>query len=279
MEKGKRKEELNWFIRLFTLGDRFDLRDFYDRLKKSTVEFAVIFFGILMSFGVEQQWGKSEEREDSIENLNNLKNEIEEMIAYTDGYKENIILAYELFTEQYYRWEEKNENIFIQYYQDSSYVIPFELYSNRNPFNPPRVTYDAIKLDGTFRLLDDSVGRLMTDIYDGTNLKYLIENSSVEEQKFIDQFNERVNYKWIYDLDYISLGSEDFWKENWKYVQKDKFLKYNLYRRLQMWDTSLFVQLDDYKNQLMKGEKVLDSVIAVRESEIEIIYWVINKKE
>ena len=197
MEKGKRKEELNWFIRLFTLGDRFDPRDFYDRLKKSTVEFAVIFFGILMSFGVEQQWGKSEEREDSIENLNNLKNEIEEMIAYTDGYKENIILAYELFTEQYYRWEEKNENIFIQYYQDSSYVIPFELYSNRNPFNPPRVTYDAIKLDGTFRLLDDSVGRLMTDIYDGTNLKYLIENSSVEEQKFIDQFNERVNYKWI----------------------------------------------------------------------------------
>tara|TARA_A100000164_G_scaffold372737_1_gene402471 strand:+ start:5885 stop:6724 length:840 start_codon:yes stop_codon:yes gene_type:complete len=279
MEKGKRKEELNWIMRLFTLGDRFDLRDFYDRLKKSTVEFAVIFFGILMSFGVEQQWGKSEEREDSIENLNNLKNEIEEMIAYTDGYKENIILAYELFTEQYYRWEEKNENIFIQYYQDSSYVIPFELYSNRNPFNPPRVTYDAIKLDGTFRLLDDSVGRLMTDIYDGTNLKYLIENSSVEEQKFIDQFNERVNYKWIYDLDYISLGSEDFWKENWKYVQKDKFLKYNLYRRLQMWDTSLFVQLDDYKNQLMKGEKVLDSVIAVRESEIEIIYWVINKKD
>ena len=279
MEKGKRKEELNWIMRLFTLGDRFDLRDFYDRLKKSTVEFAVIFFGILMSFGVEQQWGKSEEREDSIENLNNLKNEIEEMIAYTDGYKENIILAYELFTEQYYRWEEKNENIFIQYYQDSSYVIPFELYSNRNPFNPPRVTYDAIKLDGTFRLLDDSVGRLMTDIYDGTNLKYLIENSSVEEQKFIDQFNERVNYKWIYDLDYISLGSEDFWKENWEYVQKDKFLKYNLYRRLQMWDTSLFVQLDDYKNQLIKGEKVLDSVIAVRESEIEIIYWVINKKD
>ena len=82
-----------------------------------------------------------------------------------------------------------------------------------------------------------------------------------------------------YDLDYISLGSEDFWKENWEYVQKDKFLKYNLYRRLQMWDTSLFVQLDDYKNQLIKGEKVLDSVIAVRESEIEIIYWVINKKD
>lgn len=279
MEKGKRKEELNWFMRLFTLGDRFDLRDFYDRLKKSTVEFAVIFFGILMSFGVEQQWGKSEEREDSIENLNNLKNEIEEMIAYTDDYKENIIVAYELYTQQYYRWEEKNENIFIQYYPDSSYVLPFEFYSNRNPFNPPRVTYDAIKLDGTFRLLDDSVGRLMTDIYDGTNLKYLIENSSVEEQKFIDQFNERVNYKWIYDLDYISLSSEDFWKENWKYVQKDKFLKYNLFRRLQMWDSSLFVQLDDYKNQLTKGKKVLDSVIAVRESEIEIIYWVINKKD
>ena len=38
-EEGIKKEELNWFMRMITLGDRFDPRDFYDRLKKSTVEF------------------------------------------------------------------------------------------------------------------------------------------------------------------------------------------------------------------------------------------------
>lgn len=278
-EKGKRKEELNWFLRLITLGDRFDIRDFYDRLKKSIVEFAVIFFGILLSFGVEQQWGESEEREDSIENLNNLKNEISAMIAYTDDYKENIIMANEIFLNQYRRWNENNENVFIEWFEDSTYVLPFDLYSNRNPFNPPRVTYDAIKLDGTFRLLDDVVGRMMTDIYDGSNLKYLIENTSIEEQKFIDQFNQRVNSKWVFDLDYVDLESISFWKSNRKYVQQDKFLKYNLYKRLHLWNYTLFEQLDDYKAQLVKGEKILDSVIAVRDSEIELIYWVINKKD
>jgi len=278
-EKGKRKEELNWFLRLITLGDRFDIRDFYDRLKKSIVEFAVIFFGILLSFGVEQQWGESEEREDSIENLNNLKNEISAMIAYTDDYKENIMIANEIFLNQYRRWNENNENVFIEWFEDSTYVLPFDLYSNRNPFNPPRVTYDAIKLDGTFRLLDDVVGRMMTDIYDGSNLKYLIENTSIEEQKFIDQFNQRVNSKWVFDLDYVDLESISFWKSNRKYVQQDKFLKYNLYKRLHLWNYTLFEQLDDYKAQLVNGEKILDSVILFATAEIELIYWVINKKD
>lgn len=278
-EKGKKKEELNWFMKLITLGDRFDIRDFYDRLKKSVVEFVVIFFGILLSFGVEQKGGKSEEREDGIENLFSLKDEISAMINYTEGYKENILMVNDIFLNQYRRWNENNENVFIEWFEDSTYVLPFDMYSNRNPYNPPRVTYDAIKLDGTYRLLDNAVAKTMTDIYDGANLKYLIENTSIEEQKFIDQFNQRVNSKWVFDLDYVDLESISFWKSNRKYVQQDKFLKYNLYKRLHLWNYTLFDQLDSYKEQLIEGEKILDSVIAVRESEIEIIYWVINKKD
>ena len=34
---GIEKEKLTWFLRLITLGDRFDIRDFWDRLKKSVV--------------------------------------------------------------------------------------------------------------------------------------------------------------------------------------------------------------------------------------------------
>lgn len=278
-EKGKRKEELNWFMRLITLGDRFDVRDFYDRLKKSVVEFVVIFFGILLSFGVEQKGGRSDERADGIENLYNLKEEISTMIKYTEGYKENILMVNDIFLNQYRRWNEDNENVFIEWFEDSTYVLPFDMYSNRNPYNPPRVTYDAIKLDGTYRLLDNAVAKTMTDIYDGANLKYLIENTSIEEQKFIDQFNQRVNSKWVFDLDYVDLESISFWKANRKYVQQDKFLKYNLYKRLHLWNYTLFEQLDSYKSQLIEGEKILDSVIAVRDSEIEIIYWVINKKD
>ena len=33
-EKGIKREKLNWLLRIITLGDRFSLQDFYDRIKK-----------------------------------------------------------------------------------------------------------------------------------------------------------------------------------------------------------------------------------------------------
>ena len=36
---GIEREKLNWFLRLITLGDRFDIKDFWDRVKKSIVEY------------------------------------------------------------------------------------------------------------------------------------------------------------------------------------------------------------------------------------------------
>ena len=77
---GVEKEKLNWFLRLITLGDRFDIKDFFDRFKKSIVEFIILVFGVTVSFGIEQQGGESENRSDGIENLVNLREEVDEMI-------------------------------------------------------------------------------------------------------------------------------------------------------------------------------------------------------
>ena len=74
-DKKKSRSELNWFIRLFTVGDRFSLRDFYDRLKKGFVEFLIVFFGVLVSFSVEQQGENFDDREKNIDNLMNLRDE------------------------------------------------------------------------------------------------------------------------------------------------------------------------------------------------------------
>jgi hypothetical protein len=127
--------------------------------------------------------------------------------------------------------------------------------------------------------LDDVVGRKMTEIYDGTNLKFLIENTSEIEQKFIDRFKGRVTEYWVKDLDYVDLDNPAFWIENRKYVQNDRFLKYNLFERLELWNYSVFKQLDGYTEQLKSGKQMIDSILDVRESEIQILYWVINKKE
>lgn len=284
-EDPKEQKELNWFIRLFTLGDRFDIKDFYDRLKKSTVEFIVLVFGVTVSFGIEQQGGESDNRADGIENLQNLREEVDKMIGYTDTYIEENQWVSTMYRKQYERWEEDNDSIFIDYQEDEEepdgkyYFPPMAYYTNRNPFSPERVQFDAIKLDGTFRLLPKKVGLKMTDIYDGTELKYLIENTSVIEKKYVDQFNDRVGTKWVYDLENVDLLSTEFWIKNRKYIQNDKLLKYNLFNRLDLWEEQIAYQLQEYREDLVLSTKMLDSVIAVRESEYEFIWWVLNPKD
>src|SRR6056300_89178 len=156
---GVEKEKLNWFIRLITLGDRFDIKDFWDRFKKSIVEFIILVFGVTVSFGIEQQGGVSDNRSDGIENLENLREEIDKMIDYTDAYIEQINWVTEIYQKQYDRWFEDNDSIFIDYQLDEEepdgkyYFAPMGMYTQRDPFDPPRVNFDAIKLDGTFRLM------------------------------------------------------------------------------------------------------------------------------
>ena len=286
MEKHeKEKDQLHWFVRLFTLGDRFDIKDFYDRLKKSTVEFIILVFGVTVSFGIEQQGGESDNRADAIENLENLREEVDKMIAYTDDYIEENKWVSEMYRKQYDRWELDNDSIFIDFQEDEDepdgkyYFPPMAYYTNRNPFEPPRVNFDAIKLDGTFRLLPKEVGLEMTTIYDGTELKYLIENTTKIEERYVIQFVDRVGNKWVYDLDQVNLYDNNFWIKNRKYIQNDKLLHYNLFKRLELWEDQVAFQLEDYKNALVKSTKMLDSVLAVRESEFEFIWWVLNPKD
>ena len=279
------REELSWFVKLFTLGDRFDIQDFFDRLKKSVLEFFILVFGVTVSFGIEQQGGESDNRHDGIENLENLREEVDKMIAYTDEYIETIDWVYDMFYNQYERWEQDNDSIYIDYMPDDEepdgkyYFPPMANYTQRMPFSPPRVNYDAIKLDGTFRLLPKEVGLKMTDIYDGTDLGYLIENTTSIEARYVNQFIDRVGNKWVYDLDIVDLDDNAFWIKNRKYIQKDKLVKYNLFKRLELWEYDIKEQLQAYKQELVESTEMLDSVIAVRDSEIEFIWWVLNPKD
>ena len=282
---GIEKEKLNWFLRLITLGDRFDIKDFWDRVKKSIVEFVILVFGVTVSFGIEQQGGVSDNRADGIENLKNLREEVGKMITYTDEYIGQIDWVTELYQKQYNRWEQDNDSVFIDWQLDEEepdgkyYFAPMGLYVQRDPFDPPRVNFDAIKLDGTFRLMPKEVGLKMTEIYDGTELKYLIENTGKNEERFVQQFVDRIANKWVYDLPWVDVDYNEFWIENRKYIQNDKFIKYNLYKRLDLWQYNVKDQLQTYKGSLIESTKLLDSVIAVRESEFEFIWWVLNPKD
>lgn len=280
-EKGIKKEDSNWFIKLITLGDRFDPQDFFDRFKKAFVEFLVVFFGVLISFSVERQGESFGDRQDGIENLHNLREEIEKIKLYTLEYSEQIQWVTEIYSKQYSLWEVDNDSIFLERFEDEEgvfYTAPMSLYTQRDPFDPPRVTYDAIKLDGTFRLLDTEVGKKMTDTYDGSDLKYLIENTGKIEESFVNQFVNRIANHWVFDLENVDLEDNSFWVKNRRYIQADKFVKYNLFKRLDLWNNEITFQLEQYVNVLDESIKLLDSVITEKDEEIEIIWWVIDYK-
>lgn len=285
MDNNKDKKPLHWFVRLFTLGERFDIQDFWDRLKKSVVQFILLVFGVTVSFGIEQQGGNSDDREDAIENLTNLRQEVDSLLVYTNTYIEQIDWVSEMYLKQYVRWEDNNDSIFIDFIEDQEepngkyYFPPMGRYNQRDPFDPPRVSFDAIKLDGTFRLLPKAVGLQMTKIYDGSALKYLIENTGKVEERLVTQYIDRIASKWVYDLPWVDIDDPAFWIKNRKYVQQDKFVKYNLFKRVELWEYSIKDQLVDYKTSLEESIKLLDSVLAVRDSEIEFIWWVINPKD
>ena len=272
-EKNKKRNELNWFIRLFTVGERFSLRDFYDRLKKGFVEFLIVFFGVLVSFSVEKQGGEFDDRTSNIDNLIGLRNELIQMQEYTQEYIETNKWVSALYQEQYMKWEQDNDSIFISYEEEQGfYFAPMAYYTNRDPFNPPRVVYDAIKLDGTFRFLGSKIGRLVNDNYDGTFLKYLMINTDKEEKTYIEEFTHRLAHQWVFDLKKIDVEDNNFWVENRRYIQQDKFVKYNLFKRLELWQ-QINEQLITYDELLSINISVLDSVIQEKEDQWTLIWW------
>ena len=267
------REKLSWLLRLITLGDRFSYQDFFDRFKKGFVEFLIVFFGVLVSFSVEQQGENFGDRESNIDNLKGLRDELVDMHEYTLEYIAQNEWVTGMYQRQYNKWEQDIDSVFIDWEPDEEfYFAPMGYYTNRDAFNPPRVVYDAIKLDGTFRFLGSDIGRLINDNYDGTDLKYLIMNTDKEEKGFIDDFSDRLGHQWVFDLKDIDVESDQFWIENRKYIQSDKFIKYNLFKRIQLW-IQIREQLGDYDANIQENIKVLNKVIEEIESEITIVWW------
>lgn len=272
-EKGSDRKELNWFLQLFTIGDQFSVRDFYDRLKKGFVEFLIVFFGVLVSFSVEQQGENFDDRGANIDNLSGLRDELMQMREYTQEYVAQNEWVTDMYLQQYRRWEEDNDSIFLVYEEeDDFYYPPMAFYTNRDPFNPPRVVYDAIKLDGTFRFLGSDIGRLVNDNYDGTDLKYLMINTDKEEKTFVDEYRSRLATQWVFDIENIEVEDNSFWVENRKYVQQDRFVKYNLFKRLELWN-QINEQLLSYDETLAENIKILDSVLLEKERQWTLIWW------
>ena len=107
-------------------------------------------------------------------------------------------------------------------------------------------------------------------------------------ENFFNDFNEkresfydlekRVKNKWVFDIDKIATEKSQFWIDNRKYIQKDKYLKYNLLKRIELWE-QIIGQLDEYTIEVNSNIEYLDSIILDKEKEIKIVYWVFRPQD
>lgn len=265
----------SFFLKIFTVGNRFSLRDFYDRLKKYAVEGIGIFIVISFSFYVENKGGEYEMTKSYLEMLHAFKKDILETKNYAENFMSNLKEEGEIFRVQLDKWNVNNDSVFITSFEDEDgkyYYPPMAYFNNYNPFIPSKRGLKIFEMGGVdFELLNNSVSESINEFYDKT-LFYLEENSTSYEKKYIQDFEDRIVKVWSSDLGKIELTKNQFWIDNRRYIQKDNVL-YNLIKfRLGLWDEELY-QLEDIVNDLNRTLEKVETVIQEMEDEVYFVYW------
>jgi hypothetical protein len=269
------KKFKSFFLKIFTVGNRFSVRDFYDRLKKYAVEGIGIFMVISFSFYVENKGGEYEMTKSYLEMLHAFKKDILETKNYADNFMSNLKEEGQIYRVQLDKWNVDNDSVFITSFEDEDgkyFYPPIAYFNNYNPFIPSKRGQKIFEMGGVdFELLNNSVSESINEFYDKT-LYYLEENSTSYEKKYIQDFEDRIVKVWSSDIGNIELTKNQFWIDNRRYIQRDKVL-YNLIKfRLGLWDEELYqleVIVDDLESTLEKVETVIQEM----EDEVYFVYW------
>jgi hypothetical protein len=271
------KEPKKWYVRLFTLGKKFSSQTFSDNTKKFLLNAFGLFIVVTFTFYTESVGEDFEMRNEYIEVSKTISKELDSILSYTDEYTENLKWASDIFNEQYLRWDEDSDSVFVEYNEDfEDYLSPMSMFGYRNPFFPPNLEYKIFKKGSLeFLLINQNISTRIIELYEGVELSYLKENTGRIEDKFTDEYSNILK-KWLDDLDYVDIDDIDFWVKNSRYIQKDKQLKNIVYKRLDLWEWQVFDQLDSYKNTLVKNKNNLDSLIKEMEDEKYFFYWKID---
>lgn len=269
------KKFKSFLLKIFTVGNRFSVRDFYDRLKKYAVEGIGIFIVISFSFYVENKGGEYEMTKSYLEMLHAFKKDILETKNYADNFMSNLKEEGEIYRVQLDKWNVNNDSVFITSFEDEEgkyFYPPLAYFNNYNPFIPSKRGQKIFEMGGVdFELLNNSVSESINEFYDKT-LYYLEENSTSYEKKYIQDFEDRIVKVWSSDIGNIELTKNQFWINNRRYIQKDKVL-YNLIKfRLGLWDEELY-QLEEIVDELNSTLEKVETVIQEMEDEVYFVYW------
>lgn len=277
------KEPKKWYVKLFTLGRNFSSKTFSDNTKKFLLNAVGLFIVVTFTFYVESVGDDYENRQKYLDISKDILDELYFISSYTDDYIEQIEWVSAMYQKQYDRWEQDNDSVFIDFQIDEEepdgkyYFSPMGAFNERNIYDPPRTNFELFS-KGTqdFFLINPEISIRIFELYTGTGLKYLIQNTDEAESKLIENNLNRIQNKWSEDLPRIDIDYNNFWIENRKYIQNDKYFKLNLFRRLELWEYSIKFQLAYQNKEIKEDIKALDSIIKLMDNEKFFLYWKIN---
>ena len=274
------KDPKKKYLRLFTLGKKFSSKTFSDNTKKLILNALALFVVVTFTFYVESVGNIYENRQKYLDISKKILDELYLVSDYTDTYISQTDNLLPMYKKQIDRWDNDNDSIFIDYFKNKNapngkyYYAPLGLFTNTKIYNPPRIEYKTFS-KGTqdFFLINPEISNRIFELYEGSDIQYLSEETAKNEEKYINQFMDRLENKWVEDLPSVDIESKEFWIKNRKYFQNDKFLKHLFKKRYDLWRFIVKDQLS-YQNEIIKKDiKSLDSVIQRMNNELYFFYW------
>ena len=274
------KDPKKKYLKLFTLGKKFSSKTFSDNTKKLLLNALALFVVVTFTFYVESVGDNYENRQKYLDISKKILDELYLVSDYTDTYISQTDNLLPMYKKQIDRWDNDNDSIFIDYFKNKNapngkyYYAPLGLFTNTKIYNPPRIEYKTFS-KGTqdFFLINPEISNRIFELYEGSDIQYLSEETAKNEEKYINQFMDRLENKWVEDLPSVDIESKEFWIKNRKYFQNDKFLKHLFKKRYDLWRFIVKDQLS-YQNEIIKKDiKSLDSVIQRMNNEKYFLYW------
>ena len=274
------KDPKKKYLKLFTLGKKFSSKTFSDNTKKLLLNALALFVVVTFTFYVESVGDNYENRQKYLDISKKILDELYLVSDYTDTYISQTDNLLPMYKKQIDRWDNDNDSIFIDYFKNKNapngkyYYAPIGLFTNTKVYNPPRIEYKTFS-KGTqdFFLINPEISNRIFELYEGSDIQYLSEETAKNEEKYINQFMDRLENKWVEDLPSVDIESKEFWIKNRKYFQNDKFLKHLFKKRYDLWRFIVKDQLS-YQNEIIKKDiKSLDSVIQRMNNELYFFYW------
>ena len=274
------KDPKKKYLKLFTLGKKFSSKTFSDNTKKLLLNALALFVVVTFTFYVESVGDNYENRQKYLDISKKILDELYLVSDYTDTYISQTDNLLPMYKKQIDRWDNDNDSIFIDYFINKNapngkyYYAPLGLFTNTKVYNPPRIEYKTFS-KGTqdFFLINPEISNRIFELYEGSDIQYLSEETAKNEEKYINQFMDRLENKWVEDLPSVDIESKEFWIKNRKYFQNDKFLKHLFKKRYDLWRFIVKDQLS-YQNEIIKKDiKSLDSVIQRMNNELYFFYW------